>query len=423
MCLFKNGINIRFVLLIGVVFFMPCTIVRFCGLKISEILICLLFLCDICFYSVILHKNYVIKFSSYMCVIIAFSWLLSLLDPFSQFRTGIENGVYYSFEFGAPLKLVRLFLVVYFFNCIAYFRNYKNIFFLLNTYVVSNFILDVYVNFNAVISNGIYSWGVDRTAVLAQEPSEAGFINAMAIIVIIGYIQFSRYGRKYLMLLVGFMFWASLNIGSAASVAFACLSVILVFGCYYCFEKNYKIYNLKVIAFIGIIIISASVLIFNTNLFDKILFYDYYMNQDGSSILERITAVEVAWNLFLERPLLGVGWGNYGWYVEKFNDNPFFHVIGGGAFSANNQYAVFLSELGIIGLALFCIFITYNVIVIYKNLQKTKEMNNEFKSLLYILSGEFVYLLLSGITLNMFYSFQFWLTIAGIVLLKRNYIN
>ena len=88
-------------------------------------------------------------------------------------------------------------------------------------------------------------------------------------------------------------------------------------------------------------------------------FYVYYeiLNpaHEGASFgydqVTRLLLWGVAWNLFTQSPVLGVGWGNfvelYGPYLKDFS------FIPAGIFATHNTYLQFLTETGIVGFVTF----------------------------------------------------------------------
>ncbi|WP_438971939.1 O-antigen ligase family protein, partial [Methylophaga sp.] len=68
----------------------------------------------------------------------------------------------------------------------------------------------------------------------------------------------------------------------------------------------------------------------------------------GESV--RLTYLEQAWQLFLQNPVLGAGWGEFGWY--NFNISDQYPVHTGLANHAHNIVFQLLAEVGLIGAVL-----------------------------------------------------------------------
>ncbi len=75
----------------------------------------------------------------------------------------------------------------------------------------------------------------------------------------------------------------------------------------------------------------------------------------GYDQVTRLLLWGVAWNLFTQSPVLGVGWGNfvelYGPYLKDFS------FIPAGIFATHNTYLQFLTETGIVGFVTFFVLL------------------------------------------------------------------
>jgi len=75
-----------------------------------------------------------------------------------------------------------------------------------------------------------------------------------------------------------------------------------------------------------------------------------FTTYDAGSARTRITTAKVAWHIFEDHPILGVGINNYGTVLEKYWDSE--DVFTRKA-AVHNTYLLFLSETGVIGFGAF----------------------------------------------------------------------
>lgn len=418
--------RIKEVLIYLCVFFLPYTTFRIMGLKLSEILMCL-----ICFLSMfttfknngmkIKIKNAPhVKFFFGFSIAIILSMCINFLDETYLEKNGINNGVYYSYEYGWMFKIIRLLLVICFTSILINFfkESKKNIKRISNAYVISTLIIDIY----ALIKLGTkilhIKFGITRTSLMAVEPSEAGFINAVSIIIVIYEIIINKeFNIKNIVSLL-ILFITQIYIGSAAALAFLPISILLIMFYRTKKDKKFRKYTLL----LCIILISGFYyLVTQTNIFNKVINYKQLQDVQGSSSVERIAAIQTGIVMFKEKPILGFGWGNFGWFVEKYKTTTLYNTVGGGSFSANNQYIVILSELGIIGSTIFICFIS-QILKYIRHINKTK-LDKESNMYFYIFLTLFAYVMLSNFTLNAIYSYQLWISISVIIYLYYNSVT
>lgn len=401
----KTIVNMLLFLLI---FFIPYTTFRIMGLKLSEVIMVSLIpfiITDIKIYK----KDNIIKFFMFFSIAICVSALINFMSGNNLNKIGAENGIYYSYEYGFIFKIVRLFIVSIFAIALANILKKDGVKKYINIYVLSTTLINIY-GIIVTISRGNIVLGVTRNTLFAVEPSEAGFINSISIIIIIICSTiYKKFSLKNVCLLIIHIVM-HLFIGSLASLMFGLVTIIILLMLY--FNRRRSIGNIiKKICTICISVTALFWVIRNTSIFNKLINYKHYMNVQGGSLVERITAINIGIDMFLDNILLGVGWGNYGWFVQKYNTNPLFNINPGGFFSANNQYIVILSELGIVGVFIVSIFIyscTKRIIYLFK-----RNFKNENELIeLYIGTGMIIYVMLSNLTLNGIYSFQLWIGIA-----------
>ncbi|SFL52564.1 O-antigen ligase [Lachnospiraceae bacterium KH1T2] len=400
-------INATMLLIYLIVFFVPYTTFRISGLKISEWLTFVLILIVLMRGRIrIKKKSVAIKFIVMFSLCITLSALISYIDPINKFKYGYDNGIFYSFEFGWVLKIFRLVIVGVFMIILSdNISDKKNFIGIVNTYIVSNIIVDLLIIIKGFGISG-YTIGIDRTSAMAVEPSEAGFINCVAIIfeyyMLIGK---QRKYRIYSFIKILVLVFGQLMIGSTASIL--SLGVAIAITTYLLLsDKKYftvgSIFKklLFVITFIGM----ALYLIFNTKIFDKVINYKYYLGVQKSSVAERLSSVTTCIRMFTCRPLFGMGFGNFGWYIDHFVTSKLYEYTPGGKFQPNNLYFQLLAELGILGIMLYMW-----LMICYFNKSKKCSSKVWYR---YFLQCIIVYLLIHNITLPTIFSFQFWMFLA-----------
>lgn len=418
--------KIKEILIYMCIFFLPYTTFRIVGLKLSEI-----FMCILCFITLIkvirarkisidIKESILIKFFVMFTISIVISMCANFIDGTYLNKTGTRESIYYSYEYGWIFKTIRLFLVVTFSSILINFfkESEGNIRKVSNAYILSTFLINLY--FLTSLGTSLFSlnFGIERTSLMAVEPSEAGFINAISIIIIFYdiLINKNRSLKNIIMLIVSLV--TQLYIGSAAALAFLVISIFLCMVYRATKDKKYR----KFLIFVSIISIAiVYYLMTETYVFDKIINYEKYINIKGSSTIERITAIQTGWEMFKEKPILGFGWGNYGWFVDNYKTNDLYITVAGGAFSANNQYIVILSELGILGMTIFIYFI-YQIYKRIKYLNKAN-LDKTTNTYFYMFLTTFIYVMLSNFTLNGIYSYQLWISISVIIYLYSSVSN
>lgn len=407
--------NITKLLLILIVFFIPYTHFKIAGLKISEILmIGLIPLKFIQKKTRIPLKGAAAKFVLAFSVVIMCSAVLSLVDPIHQYVYGAAGSIFYSFEWGWALKIIRLIIVYFFMLSVADFcKTEADMQSICSIYVWSNIVVDLIITGKRVLY-GNWVIGVTRTAAMAVEPSEAGFINSMAIIytvfLLINAKKHNDKAKAWLQICV--LIIGQLVIGSTGSLM-ALGPALAVAGAVYLAKKReaplVKLPRFGAIAIVGVC--AVVFLMEKTSIFSKIINYKVYMQIPGSSVAERLGAITTCLEMFKQRPLLGIGFGNYGWYIDHFITTNAYNYVPGGAFQPNNQYFQLLAELGIVGFSVYVYFVLKQLKAIKKILRK-KTKDNLVKGVFFLCM--WMYLMIHNMTLPTLFSFQFWMMSAFI---------
>lgn len=409
-------------LFLGIFFFSPFTEFRLAGLKLSEILTLLTI-----FIITTKHKSFLRfspnnkKFAILFILVILISALLSFFDSINTYAYGVDKGVYYSFEYGCFFKILRLWVVLCFTAILERQLIIKTSFVdtVCNSYILANILVDLYgITYFFTTIHSFAEFGNIRTNLFAAEPSEAGFINCFAIILALRHWwQWDK--TKVLILCILIM--GQLVIGSTTSIVSVILSIAMTYIYYN--KNNNGISSKMLIMYISIIVMSTVLfywLATYTQILDKILNVqdDFNSENAGGSAIERITTIETCWEIFKVRPFLGVGFGNFGWYLKHYVTSPLLLYVPGGAFQPNNTYMQILAELGVVGFAIYAWFILRQFI----KLNKLLKHNTKNKSI-YFLYSLLIYILIHSLTLPTIYSFQFWIVVAIIQSMSFKYIK
>jgi hypothetical protein len=144
----------------------------------------------------------------------------------------------------------------------------------------------------------------------------------------------------------------------------------------------------------------------------------------------RIYKWKVAWGMFLDNPIMGVGQGNYPWnvydYELKLGFTEGFHQRSMAGRAAHSLYFTLLPELGLIGTGLFAALLVLTV----KNLryiQKIAGANRDllgeenakrYKSIGMALEGGIAAYLVSGIFISVLYYPNLWILMGFAISLR-----
>lgn len=162
------------------------------------------------------------------------------------------------------------------------------------------------------------------------------------------------------------------------------LTYVLGFILMFFFLKEYR---KKILATLGWVFVGlftlymgASIVFYRGTIIDRFLLRDYY--EDAVSVQRRLVMYQQAWELFLEKPLLGVGLGNYKDNVQivysRFGGRtyePYYKILQNVYAYPHNWYLTVLAEDGTIGfVVLLWLLYTFAAIDIrlWKNIKDEK---------------------------------------------------
>jgi O-antigen ligase len=138
---------------------------------------------------------------------------------------------------------------------------------------------------------------------------------------------------------------------------------------------------------------------------------------------------KLAWKMFLDNPVIGVGTGNVTWNIERYQpEEDLEYRRGLGGMAAHSLYFTLIPELGLVGILLFSAMLYYSYKDTRKIFKKEKELllqredariklkddtlvTNQLKKLRFIrlgINGALLGYLISGAFLSVFYYPHFW---------------
>ena len=111
----------------------------------------------------------------------------------------------------------------------------------------------------------------------------------------------------------------------------------------------------------------------------SVVFINYYINnmkiRTDWSLLERMAGTNSSWNMFIDNPLIGIGYGGFSLKRDEYSVNYGPGVTGSYSY---NYYIRLLGETGIIGFCLWILFIRSLLIKLFSQYKYIKE-NNKIK--------------------------------------------
>jgi len=216
----------------------------------------------------------------------------------------------------------------------------------------------------------------------------------------------------YLIFILGVIL-LTVSKGAILGLSFGILFLIL-FQIKSVFSKQNLPYLFGILIFLTVIFWGAYSSLKSTQDFEK-YYTKAYDIITGASIRERAEAYSVALEAYQKSPIIGIGVGNFGPYFSGYpNTAPDF-----GWPIANNQYLEILSEVGIIGLFLFLIFI---ISIFYYSIKAYKNTHDSFlKASLLGLNFALLAIIIQYLTFSTLYIMHIWFLI-GIILATQEII-
>jgi probable O-glycosylation ligase (exosortase A-associated) len=196
----------------------------------------------------------------------------------------------------------------------------------------------------------------------------------------------------------------------------------------YCWLRSKR----KLLTLLAIcILVVFAVLVAPRTYWDRIQSITEEGTSEGSGE-ERIYTWDIAWHMFLDNPIMGVGQGNFPWVFKKYefkvtgSDEPL-HGRSRAGRAAHSIYFTLLPELGIIGTCIFLGMIIYT----FKDLKAIrarlsnrkhpvpKPLSDKYLSYVMALEGALISYLISGAFISALYYPNLWILMGFIISLKK----
>ncbi|TSC56466.1 MAG: Lipid A core--O-antigen ligase-like protein [Parcubacteria group bacterium Gr01-1014_18] len=193
----------------------------------------------------------------------------------------------------------------------------------------------------------------------------------------------------------------------------------LIFAYRKIFSKHYFFSLFKI--GLASIILSFSLLQIGSSTQTKSFFEHTQIPTDSGSFLERKETFTKAWQLFLQKPLLGHGIGSFGPHLSADPQIP----PAGGFKIVNNQYLELMAEVGILGIVpitvFFILLITQAISLLKTQTQISSHSplnpstNDRRRLLLLGLTSAIIAILAQYMTLSTLYMMQMWFAIGLLI--------
>ena len=294
------------------------------------------------------------------------------------------------------VKWITMFLLI----TGIFFLGFKG---LLKSYIVPLFNLDnssdyYSENLLSQINNG-YMTG------LTSHYSTMGIYMSIGFIFMLGHIFNNRDRLRFKDIFpVGYMFVGIFLTGKRSALLFPLMAGLTIYSCYFKPKNLRRRYNYIIYSIIAVLSAGIVMSIMPNNFSGTI---ERFIKIMGSTDLQTITnkRYEMLWlpaiYLFLESPLLGIGWGNFKYSFTKY------YKYTANQNNVHNVYLQLLCETGVIGTAIILTAIIYTLYSTMKYLgfwRKGKLMlNNSQLAILGISASMQIYFMLYAISGNPLY--------------------
>lgn len=309
-------------------------------------------------------------------------------------------------------KIILLYFMMV--NIVKSDRDFKSLIWL---YILSTAFLGVYSTWNYYSGDYLVAQGISR----AYVPGGGSLAdpNSLATTLVLGLPFMALMAKSYrsiilkilLAAVVAACIWTIVLTGSRGGML-GVIAVLLLLGLF----SKHKFATL-LMAIIAIIVLGLVAPEQYVERFETIAQY----NQEdetgaGHSARGRIEGLKYGFNFFLERPITGIGMANFPYY--------FFHE-GKGWFNPHNMFAQLISELGMVGLIAFSLFI-YQLSRILRRINvsyRERRLPADFYSHMSIaIKIAFIMLFFQGLFGHNLYRFN-WYVFAGLTTIIGNLVE
>ncbi len=180
------------------------------------------------------------------------------------------------------------------------------------------------------------------------------FIPAVALFLASKKIRSQQFSTLQFYVITGLSFAAILLVNYRYRFLTYVLGLIAVSVFTKQFASHIRKATLSVVIVLGVIYFALSFIFFRSTILDRFLVRDYY--EDQVSIERRFVMYGQAWELFLQKPFLGVGLGNYKDNVQivysRFGGRtyePYYKILQNVYAYPHNWFLTVLAENGIVG--------------------------------------------------------------------------
>jgi len=256
------------------------------------------------------------------------------------------------------------------------------------------------------------------------DPMTFAHVNGQYLCLIMGILLGEFYERKFKVVDENpWLVFAVLTTGIAVLVAFtrgiwgACALALIIMAFFTNSQFAWRLSTLLTLIFLGL---------FYTwpQFHDRILFvFDFQKNYDG----DRVALWKANWEMFLDHPLLGIGYGEYKTILRSYFDR-LDMPPSQFASHAHNQYLHFLAGTGILGLTCFLSYVGYGIKTTIQGIRNTTQSLTEKRFLIGALGAQ-VCFLIGGLTESNFERSKVrlvYLIISGLAIatvLKKKNLN
>ena len=201
-----------------------------------------------------------------------------------------------------------------------------------------------------------------------------------------------------------------LTVSRGGYIAFAAMLAILAV-----FYFRQVLQPRNVIAGLAIAAVVAFVAFRFFNAGEQLESYSYHVVNifDGASYVERVETFSIAFDIWNQYPVIGIGPGGFGPYAAYhplITPNEGYRIV-------NNEYIELLAETGIVGLSLYLLILT---IVLLRSYKAYKVAEDDFlKAVLVGLTAALVGILIQYNTFSVLYIVHIWFTIGALIAVQN----
>lgn len=206
-----------------------------------------------------------------------------------------------------------------------------------------------------------------RISSVAVEPRHLCYLLTQCLSFLISRVIIDKKYRNKFYLLS--LFIITITFGLTASRSTYALILIIFLIAVYTVQKTGKLSMTEIIRFLSLIMCFSLIMGLVTYLITNLNFFEFIQMQmdslfmratAGSGVAYAIDGNKTAWQMFLDNPVIGKGWGSFIYYTEIYR------YEFARAAVPTNLYLLLMSETGILGLGSFMSILFYGIYCILK---------------------------------------------------------